>query len=65
LIGIIGGYYPETVNFSIPAATVLTGQVHDNSGIAVVVPVSQLLDLLKSPAVQSNRDSQVSLLTKH
>jgi hypothetical protein len=38
LLGIVSGYYPEGESFSVPAATVLTGEVRDNSGIATVVP---------------------------
>jgi hypothetical protein len=32
LLGLVSGYYPESVGFSVPAATVLTGEVRDNSG---------------------------------
>jgi len=65
LIGVISGYYPEGESFSVPAATVLTGEVHDNSGIATVVPAEELLKLLGSPELQSARDAQVSTQTKH
>jgi len=64
LLGVISGYYPESASFSVPAATVLTGEVHDNSGIATIVPGEELLKLLNSPELQADRDSQVKILTK-
>jgi hypothetical protein len=39
-----------------PAATVLTHEVHDNSGITTVVPASELSDLLESPQLRAERD---------
>ncbi len=65
LIGIISGYYPEGETFSVPAATVLTGEVHDNSGIATVVPVEELSKLLNSPEVLADRDARVREFTNH
>jgi hypothetical protein len=62
LAGIISGYYPEGESFSIPAATVLTGEVHDNSGIATVVPVGELSKLLNSHDVQADRDARVQAM---
>lgn len=64
LVGIISGYYPESVGFSVPAATVLTGEVRDNSGIATVVPAEELTKLLNSKDAQTSRDEQVARLTK-
>jgi hypothetical protein len=64
LLGVISGYYPESAAFSVPAATVLTGEVRDNSGIATVVPGEELIKLLNSPLVQADRDKQVAILTK-
>jgi len=64
LLGIISGYYPESAGFSVPAATVLTGEVHDNSGIATVVPGEELTNLLNSHEVQSDRDRQVKVLNR-
>lgn len=65
LIGIISGYYAEATSYNLPAATVLTGEVLNNSGIAIVVPVEELSKLLNLPSVQADRDSQVSVLTQH
>jgi len=64
LLGIISGYYPESAGFSVPAATVLTGEVHDNSGIATIVPAEELAKLLDSAEVRADRDRQVGILTK-
>jgi hypothetical protein len=64
LLGVISGYYPEGETFSVPAATVLTGQVHDNSGIATVVPAYELKALLDSREVQSARDAAVTSQAK-
>jgi len=64
LLGIISGYYPESAGFSVPAATILTGEVRDNSGIATIVPSEELTKLLYSPMVRANRDEEVTNLTK-
>jgi hypothetical protein len=48
------------VSFSVPAATVLTGEVHDNSRIATVVPGYELKALLDSPRLQAQRDAVVA-----
>ncbi len=64
LLGVISGYYPESAGFSVPAATVLTGEVRDNSGIATIVPGEELIKLLNSDEVQANQDNQVAKLTK-
>lgn len=63
LLGVLSGYYPESVGFSVPAATVLTGEVRDNSGIATIVPGAELINLLNSPDVQADRDRQVKNLS--
>jgi hypothetical protein len=60
LLGIVSGYYPESeTNFSVPAARVLTQEVHDNSGITVVVPGDELKALLESPEIQRDRDKGI------
>src|ERR1700730_5365117 len=62
LLGVLSGYYPESVGFSVPAASILTGEVRDNSGIATVVPGEELTNLLNSPDVQADRDRERKLL---
>ncbi|HET7259612.1 MAG TPA: trypsin-like peptidase domain-containing protein [Candidatus Acidoferrum sp.] len=64
LLGVLSGYYPESVGFSVPAATVLTGEVRDNSGIATIVPGEDLIDLLNSPEAQADRDNQAAILNR-
>jgi hypothetical protein len=64
LLGLISGYYPESVGFSVPAATVLTGEVRDNSGIATIVPADELIRLLNSAELRADRDSKVGNLPK-
>ena len=64
LIGVISGYFPESAGYTVPAATVLTGEVHDNSGIAAVVPAQELMKLLNRPELQSLRDQEVARLAK-
>jgi hypothetical protein len=64
LLGILCGFYPESVGFSVPAATVLTGEVRDNSGIAAIVPADELKKLLNSADVQADRDRQVPNLPR-
>lgn len=58
LLGVVSGYYPESeTNFSIPAARVLTGEVHDNSGITAIVPGDEIKALLDIPALKQARDA--------
>jgi trypsin-like peptidase len=64
LLGVLSGYYPESAGFSVPAATILTGEVRDNSGIATIVPSEELTKLLNSSEVQADRDRNVAILTK-
>jgi hypothetical protein len=64
LLGIISGYFPESAGFSVPAATVLTGDVRDNSGIATIVPAEELIKLLNSPALQADREKTVASQAK-
>ena len=64
LLGVISGYYPESAGFSVPAATVLTGEVRDNSGIAAIVPAEELIKLLNSDEVQAARNRAVKLPKK-
>lgn len=59
LIGVVSGYFPESAEYSVPAAQVLTGNVHDNSGVTTVVPVDELLKLLNSPDLQVSRNDEI------
>jgi len=64
LIGIISGYFPESAGYTVPAATVLTGEVHDNSGIAALVPADELMKLLSCPELQALRDQEAAKLPR-
>lgn len=64
LLGLISGYYPESAGYSVPAATVLTGEVHDNSGIATIVPAEEIIKLLNSSEVLADQDRQLARLSK-
>jgi hypothetical protein len=65
LIGIISGYFPESAGSTAPVApSILTGEVHDNSGIATVVPAGELMKLLMRPDLQALRDEEVARITK-
>lgn len=56
LIGIVSGYMWEDDRLTLRAATDYEGTIHANSGIAMVVPIEQLKELLYSPALQHDRD---------
>ena len=56
LLGVVSGYYPEYENGALSNAMVLTGAVHDNSGITILVPGDQLKSLLNSGPLQTIRD---------
>jgi hypothetical protein len=56
LIGLVSGYMWEDNQLTLHAATDYAGTIHANSGIAMIVPVDQLKDLLYSPELQHDRD---------
>jgi hypothetical protein len=60
LLGIISGYMWEDSQLTLRPATDYEGTVHANSGIATVVPIEQLKDLLYSSELQRRRDSAVA-----
>lgn len=65
LLGVVSGYFPEDESsFSLPAARVLTGEVHDNSGVTMIVPGDQLMALLDSPVLKDARESVIQELLK-
>lgn len=57
LIGVVSGYMWEDNQLTLHAATDYEATVHANSGIAMVVPIDQLKQLLFSPELQSERDA--------
>jgi hypothetical protein len=62
VLGVVSGMYDEDTDFNLQVTTTLEGTVHGNSGIAMIVPVSQLKALLDDPRLQANRDVQVPLI---
>ena len=64
LLGLLSGFYPESVGYSVASATVLTGEVRDNRGIATIVPAEEINKLLDSSELQAQRDREASRLQK-
>lgn len=56
LVGLVSGYMWEDSQLTLHAANDYEATIHANSGIAVIVPVDQLKDLLFSSALQHERD---------
>lgn len=61
LLGVVSGYYPEDADFSVSAATTLSGTVHANSGISTVVPAYELKTLLDTPSLRNLREALVAM----
>jgi hypothetical protein len=64
VFGIVSGYMWEDDQLTLRPATDYEGTIHANSGIAVIVPVSQLKDLLYSPDLQQARDNVLAQMPK-
>jgi hypothetical protein len=64
LVGIVSGYMWEDDRLTLRAATDYEGTIHANSGIATIVPVDQLKDLLYSPELQLERDAALEQYKK-
>lgn len=62
LLGLISGYVQETSDFKLQAVAGYAGTVVANSGVAMVVPAQQVLDLLNCDALQSLRQQQFAAL---
>ena len=60
LIGVVSGYIWEDNQLTLHAATDYEATIHANSGIATVVPIDQLKELLFSPELQSERDAALA-----
>jgi hypothetical protein len=61
LLGVVSGYYYEDAKLRLrpttPTARVeVEGEARANSGVSMVVPADELLDLLNSPALKGLRD---------
>jgi hypothetical protein len=62
LLGVVSGYVQESSNFSLQAVAAYAGTVTANSGIAMVVPAQNILDILNSVEMQKQRDVAVEAL---
>jgi hypothetical protein len=62
LLGLISGYVQETSDFKLQAVAGYAGTVVANSGVAMVVPAQQILDLLNCDALLSLRQQQFAAL---
>ncbi len=60
LIGVVSGFMWEDNQLTLHAAADYEGTIHANSGIAMIVPVDQLKDLLFSPELQAVRDAALA-----
>jgi hypothetical protein len=57
LLGVVSGYMWEDDQLTLRAATDYEGTIHANSGIAMIVPIGQLKDLLYDAELQALRDN--------
>jgi hypothetical protein len=57
LLGVISGEVHESSDFTISVATSFAGTVAANSDVAVVVPVSQIKDILYPSSMRAERDA--------
>jgi hypothetical protein len=57
VLGVVSGYMWEDDKLTLRAATDFEGTIHANSGIAMIVPINQLNDILYGTELQQIRDS--------
>ena len=57
LLGVVSGYVKESSDFQLQSVASYAGTLDTNSGIATVVPAQQLLDLMETPELLSQRES--------
>lgn len=60
LLGVISGYYHEDSNLELTVATTYQATLEQNSGIAMVVPIDALKNLLEGRELKALRDYVVS-----
>jgi hypothetical protein len=60
LLGIISGEVKENANLTLNVTTTLSGSVGENSNVSTVVPVGELLKILKSAKFQKMRDDAIA-----
>jgi len=61
LLGVISQEVFENSDLTLTVATSMSGNITGNSGVSVVVPVSELAKLLDDPSLKAARDHQIEL----
>jgi hypothetical protein len=59
LLGVISGYYFETAEQKLEISTTLSKSVAENSGIAMIVPVDYIQDILDNPTLKQAREQAI------
>ena len=59
LLGVISQEVFENSDLTLTVATSVSGNIAGNSGVSVVVPVSELAKLLDDPSLKAVRDQQI------
>jgi hypothetical protein len=63
-LGVVSGYFYETEDFTLQIATTLQGKAAANSGVSIIVPANNVLQLLQSPELNAQRDYEIAHLSK-
>ncbi len=64
LLGVISGEVLETSDLTLRVATTYTAKVGANSDVSIVVPMSEIKNILDSPALQAERDALAAQLPR-
>ncbi len=64
LLGLVSGYVQENSEFSLQAVAGYAGTVLANSGIAMVVPAQQMIDLLDTQVLKDQRQQSAAFFRK-
>ena len=62
LLGVVSGYVKEEASFALQTVAAYAGTLDSNSGVAVVVPAQQLLNLLDAPTLKAQREQTIKNL---
>ena len=60
LLGVVSGMFYEDQDFNLQIVSTVTGTQHGNSGIAIIVPVDQVKELLDEPTLVVQREKAVA-----
>jgi hypothetical protein len=64
LLGVVSGEVFEGADLTLNVTTSITGNIASNSGVSVVVPVTELMELLNQPGLSNIRDQLVEAESK-